>query len=92
MQVEKIKKQIQPIDIDNDSTIHNLVLFNDDFNTFDFVIDCLIDICKHHEEQAAQCASITHNNGKCDIKKGNYEYLVTLEKQLIQKGLTVEIV
>ena len=65
--------------------LHNLVLHNDDINTFDFVIDSLIDICQHNIEQAEQCAYITHYKGKCDVKKGPFEILVPLKEKLVDK-------
>ena len=70
---------------------HFLVLHNDDVNTFDFVIDSLIDVCRHDSEQAEQCAYITHHKGKCDVKKGDYEVLVPMKEKLISKGLSITI-
>ena len=68
-----------------------LILFNDHVNSFDFVIDCLISLCKHEPEQAEQCAYIVHYKGKCDVKSGGYEYLEPICSSLAEKGLTVEI-
>lgn len=68
-----------------------LILHNDDVNTFDFVIDCLVDVCAHDLQQAEQCAYITHYKGKCDIKKGEYDTLSLMKECLDNKGLTVSI-
>lgn len=68
-----------------------LVLHNDDFNTFDHVINCLISICDHAEIQAEQCAYIVHHNGKCNIKKGRMEKLEPMLMALKLQNLTVEI-
>jgi len=68
-----------------------LILFNDDFNTFDDVIAWLIEICDHQPEQAEQCAYIVHFNGKCDVKSGSFEYLKPKANALLSRGLTVEI-
>ena len=68
-----------------------LVLYNDDINTFDYVMSCLIEICDHNIIQAEQCAMITHYKGKCDIKKGSYSKLQVMKEQLIEKGLRVSI-
>ena len=68
-----------------------LVLYNDDVNSFEFVIETLIEICGHDTLQAEQCAYITHYNGKCDVKKGTYFSLKPLKDQLITKGLSVVI-
>ncbi|MFW5805014.1 MAG: ATP-dependent Clp protease adaptor ClpS [Bacteroidales bacterium] len=69
----------------------SIVLYNDDINSFDFVIDCLIGICKHNKNQAEQCAYITHFKGKCDIKTGKFDELKPLKNALIKKGLKVKI-
>jgi ATP-dependent Clp protease adaptor protein ClpS len=73
------------------SDVKNLVLFNDDFNTFDFVIDTLIDVCDHEPQQAEQCAIITHYKGKCVIKTGDIYELEPVYKELSNRNLTVEI-
>lgn len=69
----------------------SLILFNDDFNTFDFVIETLVDICGHDFLQAEQCAYIVHYKGKCDVKHGAYEKLEPLCSELLRRGLTAEI-
>ncbi|MDR0367517.1 MAG: ATP-dependent Clp protease adaptor ClpS [Bacteroidales bacterium] len=68
-----------------------LWLINDDFNTFEFVIENLVELCRHSFEQAMQCALITHNHGKCDILKGVYDELETIANIMLNRGLTVEI-
>lgn len=69
----------------------NLILHNDDYNTFDFVIDTLVDVCDHEYPQAEQCALITHFKGKCDVKSADYEVLKPLKVELQNRGLTVSI-
>ena len=68
-----------------------LILFNDDINTFEHVIDCLVSICDHSEQQAEQCAYITHYKGKCTVKSGSYEKLkpmfVALQLQELSVGI-----
>ncbi|MCY3998501.1 MAG: ATP-dependent Clp protease adaptor ClpS [Flavobacteriaceae bacterium] len=71
---------------------HSLILFNDDFNTFDHVIQCLIQYCHHTQIQAEQCTFIVHYNGKCDVKSGSLEKLKVIKDQLVDEGLTAEIV
>lgn len=68
--------------------LHALILCNDDINSFDFVMDTLIKLCKHSKEQAEQCALITHYKGSCDIKIGEFETLLPIKRALIEKGLT----
>lgn len=69
----------------------HLVLFNDDVNTFEWVIECLVRYCHHDMIQAEQCAHIVHFNGKCSVKKGNLKKLKPICETLLEKGLTVEI-
>jgi len=70
---------------------HHLVLFNDDVNTFDFVIEMLIQVCNHTTLQAEQCAYLVHHKGKCSIKEGDYNVLKPMADILLNNGLTCEI-
>ena len=72
--------------------VRDLVVYNDDFNTFDHVIATLIRVCKHSPEQAEQCAMIVHFKGKCDVKKGSFEELKTMCEAIVDRGIgaTVE--
>lgn len=70
---------------------HKLILWNDDFNTFDFVIECLMKICGHTLEQAEQCTMLVHYKGKCVVKKGSVETLEPMHKKLLSYGLSSEI-
>jgi len=69
-----------------------IVLFNDDVNTFDHVIQTLISVCEHTAEQAEQCSIIVHHKGKCTVKTGEYEDLKPRCSKLLQAGLSAEIV
>lgn len=68
-----------------------LILYNDDHNTFDHVINCLIKYCGHSMEQAEQCTMIIHYNGKCDVKHGSYDKLKPVCEALLEQGLTAKI-
>lgn len=70
---------------------YTIVLYNDDLNTFDHVIHCLVNICDHEPIQAEQCAWIVHLNGKCAVKTGLYEELEPMCLQLLNKGLSVKV-
>lgn len=70
---------------------NKLVLWNDDVNTFDFVIECLIEICGHTLEQAEQCTILVHYKGKCTVKTGSMEKLKPMHEKLLSRGLTSEI-
>lgn len=71
---------------------NEIVLFNDDVNTFDHVIETLIGVCDHTPEQAEQCALIVHYNGKCTVKTGAYNDLKPRCSKLLQAGLSAELV
>ncbi|SMO66741.1 ATP-dependent Clp protease adaptor protein ClpS [Saccharicrinis carchari] len=68
-----------------------LVLHNDNINSFEYVIDCLCEICDHDGIQAEQCAILTHFTGKCQIKIGELDELAPLQNQLTDKNLVVSI-
>ena len=68
-----------------------LWLINDDFNTFEFVIKTLMELCSHSFVQASQCAFITHNYGKCDVMRGSYDLLKPIASTMMYRGLTVKI-
>lgn len=70
---------------------YEIVLFNDDVHTFDYVIDSLIEICEHTLEQAEQCTYLVHYKGKCAVKSGEYDELKPRCTRLLQKGLSAEI-
>ena len=71
---------------------HQIVLFNDDVNTFDHVVETLIRVCGHTLEQAEQCSIIVHYKGKCTVRTGSYEELKPRCTQLLQADLSAEIV
>ena len=70
---------------------HKLMLINDEHNSFEHVIACLVKYCEHSMEQAEQCATITHYKGACDIKRGSFKKLEPICTALTEAGLTVEI-
>lgn len=69
----------------------SIILFNDEVNTFDFVIESLIEICGHDHIQAEQCTLIVHYKGKCDVMKGGYDDLKPPCEELLRRGLSAEI-
>ena len=71
---------------------YHLVLYNDDFNTFDHVIYMLINVCEHSAEQAEQCSLIVHYKGKCSVKSGSYSDLKPRCTKLLDAGLSAEII
>jgi ATP-dependent Clp protease adaptor protein ClpS len=67
--------------------LHNLIVWNDNVNTFDWVIKSLVDVCDHTPEQAEQCALIIHHKGKYGVKKGSFDFLRPRAEALIDRGI-----
>jgi ATP-dependent Clp protease adaptor protein ClpS len=88
--IEKIQEEVaveELVGINNE-----IVLYNDDVNTFDHVIDTLIRVCDHTSEQAEQCAILVHYKGNCTVKTGSYDELKPKCTHLLEAGLSAEIV
>ncbi|MBK8600811.1 MAG: ATP-dependent Clp protease adaptor ClpS [Flavobacterium sp.] len=88
--IEKTKRQtsiLEAVDVNNE-----IILYNDDVNTFDHVIDTLIRVCNHTSEQAEQCAILVHYKGKCTVKTGSFDELKPQCTQLLEAGLSAEII
>ena len=93
MDMNTIEKVQEEVLVDELTRINNeIVLYNDDVNTFDHVIDTLIRVCKHTSEQAEQCAILVHYKGKCTVKTGSFEELKPQCTQLLEAGLSAEII
>jgi len=76
------------VDHQNQAT---LVLYNDDSNTFDYVMEVLVEICDHSLTQAEQCATITHFKGRCEVRTGTLTAMKELRYQLISRGLKASV-
>jgi ATP-dependent Clp protease adaptor protein ClpS len=87
----KEKPEITENPVDSTNAGKELILYNDDFNTFEYVIDTLIEVCGHQPEQAEQCAIIAHTKGKCGIKSAEISTLEQLKKEMTRRGLTTGI-
>jgi ATP-dependent Clp protease adaptor protein ClpS len=88
---EKIKASPDFNEFTNALEERNLILHNDEVHSFDYVIDALIEICEHDTIQAEQCTFIVHYNGKCDVKKGMFDYLHPMKDGLVERGLNATI-
>ncbi|HAJ98433.1 MAG TPA: Clp protease ClpS [Bacteroidales bacterium] len=78
----------------NDEALYaerRLVVHNDDVNTFDFVIETLMDVCNHEQHQAEQCTLIIHYNGKCVVRKGEYAFLKPMRDAILDRGINATI-
>jgi ATP-dependent Clp protease adaptor protein ClpS len=86
---EKIQEEV---DVLEDYGLNNeIVLYNDDVNTFDHVINTLIRVCEHTSEQAEQCAILVHYKGRCTVKTGSFDELKPQCSSLLDAGLSAEI-
>ncbi len=90
-QTLKEKEELQVADVETNDG-YKLMLYNDDYHTFDYVIDSLIKICKQTPEQAEQCTVLVHYKGKCVVKNGTREALMPMHQALLGQSLTSEIV
>jgi ATP-dependent Clp protease adaptor protein ClpS len=68
-----------------------LILYNDDVNSFDYIIDSLVEVCEHDAVQAEQCTYIAHHKGKCDVKRGTIARLNPLRAELSRRGIVTTI-
>ena len=87
---EKIQEEVDVLE--QETRKYEIVLHNDDVNTFDFVITALVNVCDHTEIQAEQCAFLVHYKGKCAVKTGEYDFLKPRCSKLLSLGLSAEIV
>jgi len=87
---EKIQEDVAVAE--KESNQNEIVLYNDDVNTFDHVINSLIFACEHTPEQAEQCSIIVHYKGKCTVKTGEIKELEPRCSKLLEAGLSAEIV
>lgn len=69
----------------------SIIVYNDDYNTFDHVIKCLVKYCGHTPVQAEQCTIIIHHNNKCSVKNGDLKTLKPIKEALCENGLTANI-
>ena len=74
-----------------ETDVHNLIVFNDAVNTFEHVIETLIDVCAHSPEQAEQCTLLIHYKGKCTVKNGSWDELVPMRNEICRRGISAEV-
>jgi ATP-dependent Clp protease adaptor protein ClpS len=87
----QIEKQTDVKVLTDEQREHEIILYNDDVNTFDHVIKTLVSLCGHTYEQAEQCAYIVHFSGKCIVKTGSFEKLEPICAKLLDANLSAEI-
>lgn len=75
----------------NSSEVSSLIVYNDDVNTFNHVIDTLVEVCKHDQAQAEQCTLIIHYKGKCAVKSGSKKTLKTMRTKILERNITAKV-
>ena len=85
---EEVEVLVDEVTVDE----RDLMVYNDDYNTFDHVINTLVKVCKHSLQQAEQCTWLIHYKGKCSVKKGSYEELKPLKDGICDAGIDAKIV
>ena len=88
---EQIKEWEDVLVAEDEEFPYSLVVWNDDVNSFDWVIKSLMEVCGHTEEQAEQCALIIHHNGKYAVKMGSYTDLRPMCQGLLDRGISASI-
>jgi ATP-dependent Clp protease adaptor protein ClpS len=86
------KEFVEIAEATDEAELKNLVVFNDDVNTFDHVIETLVKVCKHTREQAEQCAMIVHHRGKCSVKSGAMDELKPMRDAICDRGIDARII
>ena len=92
MMIHKEKTQEDVLVDEMVSREHEIIVYNDEFNTFDHVIEILIESCDHNPIQAEQCTLIIHYNGKCAVKSGEYKDLKPRCTKILEAGINAEII
>lgn len=87
----KEKYEVDVLTVEKTTETKHLLIHNDEVNTFDWVIDTLIDVCKHNREQAEQCAILIHTKGKYAVKEGSLSKLRPMKDAISSRGISVTI-
>ena len=85
------KELVYVLEVIETTDLMDLVIFNDDVNTFDHVIQTLMKVCRHTAEQAEQCSLIIHYRGKCTVKNGDFGFLRPMRDAICEAGIDARI-
>jgi len=85
------KEDFATLEVTITEDLKDLVVYNEDINTFEHVINTLIKVCKHTAEQAEQCTWIIHYKGRCSVKKGTYDELRPMKDSICEAGIDAKI-
>lgn len=86
------KELVDVLEVVETTSLMDLIVFNDEVNTFDHVINTLIRVCKHTNEQAEQCTLLIHHVGKCTVKSGAFNFLQPMRDAICEAGIDGRIV
>lgn len=86
------KELVDVLEVIDTTEVRDLIVFNDDVNTFEHVTETLIRICKHSAEQAEQCTWIIHYKGKCTVKTGSFDELRPMKDGICEAGIDAKII
>jgi len=86
------ESQVDVLEAIETTEVMDLIVFNDDVNTFEHVIDTLIRVCKHSKEQAEQCTLLIHFKGKCAVKSGSFDFLKPFREAICEAGIDARII
>jgi ATP-dependent Clp protease adaptor protein ClpS len=90
--VRPLHEQDEDVEVlDDTGNAYSLIVWNDHVNTFDWVIETLVDVCSHTYEQAEQCAYIIHHQGKYAVKHGSYDFLKPMCDAITDRGIGATI-
>jgi ATP-dependent Clp protease adaptor protein ClpS len=92
--MKPLRKELVEVDVLESvetTDLMDLVVFNDDVNTFDHVIKTLVRVCRHTQEQAEQCTLLIHYRGKCAVKAGSFDYLKPMREAICEAGIDAKI-
>lgn len=89
--IHQQEEAVDVLEVVETTDLMDLIVFNDDVNTFDHVIDTLIRVCKHTQEQAEQCTLLIHYKGKCAVKSGSFDFLKPLRESICEAGIDARI-
>jgi ATP-dependent Clp protease adaptor protein ClpS len=88
----EILEQEDVLLLEETTDVRELVVYNDDVNTFEHVINTLVQVCRHTQEQAEQCTMLIHYKGKCTVKLGTFTELETMCTAIHDRGISADIV
>ena len=88
---EEVLEEVDVLEDVGSEDVKDLIVYNDDYNTFDHVIHTLIKVVKHSPTQAEQCTMIIHYKGKCSVKKGLYPELKPMCEAIQNAGIGADV-